>query len=100
MEDITVAKKLVMLNQSANKRGIEFGLSFATVKRLLSRKTCYYTGVPFTEANPRSIDRVDNDKGYVDGNVVACTVAVNQLKSNLTVKQLDMLYKKVHKFID
>lgn len=97
LTDIEVAKKMVNIHSSASSRNIEFGLTFEDVRKLLEYETCYYTGVPFTEEgnNARSFDRVDNNKGYVTGNVVACTVDINGKKNNLTIDEIICLYKKL-----
>lgn len=97
MTDIKVAKKLTSIHSSANSRGIEFDLSFKKVKQLLTRKTCYYTGVKFNNQYKRSFDRVDNTRGYVDDNVVACTTQINESKRDLTMKEIKLLYLKVFK---
>jgi hypothetical protein len=93
--DYDIAKKLVQLKQSATHRGLKFNLSFITVKRLLLAKTCFYTGVKFSTEVERSVDRVDSTLGYVEGNVVPCTVAINTKKSNLTHDEIFMLAKKI-----
>lgn len=95
--DLDVANKLIKLFQSAKDRNIDFDLSLKKVRQLLQVKTCYYTGVEFEEAGPRarSIDRVDSDRGYVDDNVVACTVDINGKKANLTNEEIEMLYTKL-----
>jgi hypothetical protein len=97
--DLEVAKKLINIHQSAMDRKIEFNLSFEYVKKMLEYKTCYYTNVPFTDDGPnaRSFDRIDSDKGYVEGNVVACTVDINGKKSNLTFDEISCLYHKLVK---
>ena len=84
--DIAIAKKLCQLKQSADSRGIVFDLSFNVLKRLLRAKNCFYTGKLFTHEGKyaRSIDRVDSDLGYIDDNVVACTIDINQKKTNLS----------------
>lgn len=97
VDDLRVAKKLVALNNSATSRGLDFGLTLRTVRQLLTRKTCYYTGKKFSQSNIRTIDRVDNSIGYVEGNVVACTKAVNELKRDLTMREMKMLYVKSFK---
>ena len=96
-DDLTVAKKLLQLKQSADSRGIEFDLSFHTVKRLLTARKCYYTGVIFEESGlySRSIDRVDSSLGYQDGNVVACTVDINQKKANITAEEIHQIIRKI-----
>lgn len=95
--DIEVAKKLVNIHSSAQSRNLEFDLSFEYVKKLLQYKTCFYTNAQFTDDGPmaRSFDRVDNDKGYVIGNVVACTTDINGKKNNLTIDEIRCLYKKL-----
>ena len=100
MDDLKIAKKMVRTSSSARDRGIPFKISYKKMKQLMTRKTCYYTGVVFDKENPRSIDRVDNDKGYVDSNVVACTIAINGFKSNFTVKEIKGLNSKIQLFLN
>ena len=97
ISDVEVAKKLVNIHSSAQSRNLEFNLTFEYVKKLLEYNTCYYTNVIFTEdgGSARSFDRVDNDKGYVVGNVVACTIDINGKKNNLTLDEIVCLYKKL-----
>lgn len=86
--DLYVARKMQKKAQNAKERGIEFNLSFQSMKNLLSAKKCYYTGVIMTKSDGEgqkmsdlTIDRIDSSKGYVPGNVVACCYAANQLKA-------------------
>lgn len=97
ISDVEVAKKLVNIHSSAQSRNLEFNLTFEYVKKLLEYNTCYYTNVEFTEEGPyaRSFDRVDNEKGYIVGNVVACTVDINGKKNNLSIDEIVCLYKKL-----
>lgn len=95
--DLEVARKLVNIHSSAQSRGLEFDLSFEYVKKLLEFTHCYYTGVAFSEEGPgaRSFDRVDNDRGYIIGNVVACTTDINGKKNNLSLAEIMSLSKKL-----
>ena len=95
LSDLEVAKKMIKIFQSAVDRKLEFDLSFITVKKLLQEPKCYYTGKKFEENGvyARSFDRVDSELGYVEGNVVACTVDINSKKSNLTFEEIETLYK-------
>jgi hypothetical protein len=99
ISDVEVAKKLINIYQSAQDRKLQFNLSFDYVRRLLEYKTCYYTNKPFTEDGPnaRSFDRVDSDKGYIEGNVVACTIEINGKKSNLSFEEISCIYQKLSK---
>lgn len=97
VNDLEVAKKMLKIHQSAIDRNLEFNLGFESVKKLLSYSNCYYTNRKFeNEGNyARSFDRIDSAKGYVEGNVVACTVDINGKKSNLTLEEIECLYKKL-----
>lgn len=97
--DLEVARKMLKIYQSAQDRKLDFDLGFESVKKLLSYPTCYYTGRRFEEEGSfsRSFDRVDSSKGYVEGNVVACTVDINGKKSNLSVEEIECLYIKLVK---
>lgn len=88
--DADVAKKYAEKFTNAIKRGIEFDLSFTDMKALMRQKHCFYTGVPLVfgpdstgaqQSNQFTIERLDNTKGYVKGNVVACSFIANQWKS-------------------
>ena len=97
VSDLEVAKKMLKINQSAIDRKLEFNLSFESVKKLLGYANCYYTNKKFEEEGnyARSFDRVDSAKGYIEGNVVACTVDINGKKSNLSLEEIECLYKKL-----
>jgi repressor of nif and glnA expression len=88
--DLYVAKKMSAKAQNARDRGIEFSLSFASMRNLLKAQNCYYTGLKMTKptgtkqvGSDLTIDRIDASKGYIKGNVVACCYAANQLKSQV-----------------
>lgn len=96
---IRVANKFVSLYRSAKSRNKEFNISYLDVYRLLSRKTCYYTGIPFDDdINKRSIDRIDSSRGYVKGNVVACSLRVNQIKNKLFEDKSSSMYMEFKHF--
>lgn len=88
MTDIQLCLKYIRLSKSAEDRGIEFNLSLTTFRNLLKRKKCPYTGVQLINSgtsNNTSIDRIDNSKGYINGNVIACEITANQIKNNMSV---------------
>jgi hypothetical protein len=99
IEDIDVARKMINLQQSATSRNLEYNLTFETTKRLMSYTRCYYTNVEFNDTtNIFSIDRVDPKKGYIEGNVVACTVEINSKKANLSIDEIYNLSTQIKKF--
>ena len=82
LTDYDIAKCFCNKVKSSQDRGIDFELTLLGFSNLMKAKTCYYTGLPL-EATTRSVDRVDDSKGYIKGNVVACHTAINQMKSIL-----------------
>jgi hypothetical protein len=104
LTDVDIAHKLLYIHRSARKRNIEFDLSFLKTKKLMKAKKCYFTGndlnyIP-NDDDQISFDRVDNDKGYTDDNVVACSRSFNSKKSDLTVEDIKNLYKGLLKHGD
>lgn len=89
-----VIKKWHKLKASAKARGIYFDMSLAHVDKMNSAQFCYFTGNVLNKGN-RSIDRVDNNLGYIDSNTVACDIHFNHKKSNLTPDEINVLYKGV-----
>lgn len=91
LEDIEeyVAQKYINIKKNARSRDKEFGLTFAHIKRMVRRKTCFYTGldIGITDDvdNPHQLtfDRVDPHKGYVIGNVVVCSNIANKFKAKI-----------------
>ena len=87
MTDQVLCQKYINKIASSAKKDQEFSLSIGQFKKIMSRKTCYYTKVILTYSNsPQplatdiTIDRIDRKRGYVLGNCVACCHAFNQLK--------------------
>lgn len=88
--DAIVARYYANKITSCKNRKISFELTFAEVKSLMKRKRCAYTGILMTKskgseqiATDFTIDRIDNSKGYVKGNVVACCYAANSFKGTV-----------------
>lgn len=81
----------------ASRRGLLWTIRTTDASRLL-KEPCFYCGVkPYrTRSHPQSrlygdftyngIDRVDNRKGYITGNVVACCPECNYAKHTMPVE--------------
>lgn len=88
-----------LLNQAryrAKKRGEEFSVS---LEDLEIPETCPVFGIPlfFTPGgrskNSFSLDRIDNSRGYVRGNVRVISFWANQMKGDMTVDQVHSLLR-------
>jgi hypothetical protein len=104
VDDLHVAKKMVAIKTSADARGIHFDMSLKKVRQLLNTKRCFISGLPLNkiqhDPNQLTFDRLDNTKGYTDDNVVACSFKVNQLKGDLTIEEITMLYMAIQKKVN
>lgn len=91
----------------AGLRGLEWNLTDDEVDILMARD-CVYCGAP-PSGIARSenidrrifkysgIDRIDNNKGYTPANCVSCCGRCNSIKSAMTVDELKIHIKKMHK---
>ncbi len=89
--------------KNAKRRNIFFDMSFEKFHKL-AKSNCHYCGIePSTTVNPVSyrpkctgeeyfityngIDRVDNNKGYSEDNIVSCCSHCNKAKHVLSVSE-------------
>ena len=84
--DLLLAQRLLVIHERAVSRKIDFQMTVAGLRRVFTATRCAYTKLPFSETNPNfypTLDRVDPNLGYVDGNVVLCSHWANQAKCAL-----------------
>lgn len=83
----------------ARKKGREFDMSLEFFKEMFKPMRCTITGIKlkFAEEGAKhdpimpTIDRIDNDRGYVEDNVRLVSWAYNRAKSNLTDEELEKI---------
>lgn len=110
MNDVKMARKYISKEFNAKEAGIEFNLSFAEFKRAMNKKYCAYSGLELTEKQgfrKRTIDRIDNSKGYIAGNIIVCAMGINSLKGDiensyscLDLKVLEKTVKNFKKYMN
>lgn len=79
--------------RQAKERNLEWLLTDIMVDALF-KNNCHWCGEPPSNSGKRArnygdfrhsgIDRVDNNKGYVEGNVVSCCIVCNSMKRDFT----------------
>jgi hypothetical protein len=81
----------------SRQKGIEFTIS---EQDLIVPEFCPILDIPLTKGdgylpNSMSLDRVDNTKGYIPGNVRVISRKANLMKSSLTLNILEKLIKYI-----
>lgn len=95
---------------NANSRNYPFKVSIDSLQKILEKQNfkCAYTGIPmlcpknYNEKQQMtkspyliSLDRIDNDYGYVDGNVHFVCVCINKAKGSYTHEEFIDILKKI-----
>ena len=111
--DVYATRKYQNLMKSAESRHVDFTITFNELKEVLEQDTCHFTGNPLISFehdssqvrsgelilpdNYRTIDRLDNTKGYVPGNIVACSKVINDLKGEYELEEFEVILNEVKK---
>jgi len=89
---------LYAAKRRAKKNKLEFNL---TEEDIIIPNRCPILDVPLIKSkekqksNSPSLDRIDNTKGYIKGNVRVISLKANSLKNNMTLFQIEALYNYV-----
>lgn len=85
----TIKRKLRTYRANAKRANREFEITLEEMRIILS-KPCVYCGEQST-----GIDRVDNAKGYINGNMDPCCKICNHMKNNLTKENFIKKVKQI-----
>jgi hypothetical protein len=108
------AGKVGQLYSAAKQRAQKKGIPFTITKEdIIIPDVCPILGIPIIAGKGRksdglvgatdnspSIDRIDNSKGYVPGNIVVISWRANYLKNTATLEELVMLGKFAERYIN
>lgn len=108
-KDNTPAKNKLFYKyrMQAQRRDIEFKLKYKDFLRIINEH-CHYCGSEHSNREVtksghvlmyNGIDRLDNEQGYVLGNVVPCCRFCNQMKSDLSYDLFANQIKKIYEHI-
>lgn len=85
-------KRLHSTVESATRRNKEFSLTLLYLNNIMKQTHCAYSGVKFSDdkssGDYMTLERLDNSKGYIDGNVIPVAHVFNSLRGSKTVEQL------------
>jgi len=108
--DLICITSLKTIKRNAEKRNLEFNLTGEYLSDLfiLQNKKCALTGIELNlistairtkyHLNTASLDRINNNKGYIEGNVRWVHKSINQIKSDLEDNDLFYLCKLIVNF--
>lgn len=80
--------KLHHLSKSAPRRQKEFSLGLLYTHNIMQQTHCAYSGREFTKDDPLSFERINNSRGYIEGNVIAVCTSLNSLRGSKTIDDL------------
>ena len=102
----TIKGMLSRIKSQATKRGIEFNL---VPEDITIPETCPVLGIKleqrltsgkgYADDNAPSVDRVDNSKGYISGNVQIISYRANSLKKDATLAELRALVNYMENYL-
>lgn len=86
------------LKYSAKRRNIEFDLDFSQIELpvfcpILNIKLEYFGNSQLL--NRATVDRIDNGKGYIPGNIMIMSRMANAMKNEASFDQLDLFSKNI-----
>lgn len=103
------AERIQAVKTRARNGNMPFNLEVQDLIDLYDKQKglCYYTKIPMkmgstnfkekgmTELDVLSLDKIDPKLGYIKGNVVYCCSAINKLKGNATVQELNYFIEQL-----
>lgn len=87
------------LRKSAAKRKRYFTLTVEEFSDIIGRPCCYCTAEPshiLGETQYNSVDRIDNNRGYVAGNIAPACHRCNRMKFQLSHDEFIAHIKKIY----
>lgn len=93
--------------RGASVRNLDFDLGLEEFKTI-TQQPCYYCGIPPRQVihtahsklisyTHNGIDRINNEVGYVKGNIVACCTICNYAKGTQTMKEFVAWVARINK---
>ncbi|ASD51985.1 Srd anti-sigma factor [Pseudomonas phage PspYZU05] len=103
-KDVKILGKIKHKRADAKRRGYAYELSYKFMENICSQTVCLYSGEHFSEDhwNERmSLERIDPNKGYIQGNVIPVKCKYNSLRGDLETPEqfkeaIDALRKKLY----
>ena len=94
-------KKSSQCRRRRRNKVLEYNLTLEYIKELLLKQEYkdYYTGQVPENYKDYSIDRIDSNLGYIEGNIVITTNRVNAMKNDMSTEEFKKLISDIYKNI-
>ena len=102
--DRMLTERYCALKDRAKAKGLEVNFNKTYLQYLWNKQNgfCAISGIKMTTvfysgriSTNLSVDRIDSEKGYIEGNVQLVCMAVNQMKNDLTYNELIFICNKI-----
>lgn len=94
------ARKYNHTRNSARNRNLEFNLTLEQYTELIKDRTCHYCDEKFLNEIGSNLNRIDNTKGYVIGNLRPCCKYCNEFMSDYTKEEMQTRLLKIVQRMD
>lgn len=103
-QDNIIAQFLLKKSSQCRRRRnkvLEYNLTLEYIKELLLKQEYkdYYTGQVPENYEDYSIDRIDSNLGYIEGNIAITTNRVNTMKNDMSTEEFKKLISDIYKNI-
>lgn len=103
-QDNIIAQFLLKKSSQCRRRRnkvLEYNLTLEYIKELLLKQEYkdYYTGQVPENYEDYSIDRIDSNLGYIEGNIVITTNRINTMKNDMSTEEFKKLISDIYKNI-
>ena len=103
-QDNIIAQFLLKKSSQCRRRRnkvLEYNLTLEYIKELMLKQEYkdYYTGQVSDNYKDYSIDRIDSNLGYIEGNIVITTNRVNAMKNDMSTEEFKKLISDIYKNI-
>lgn len=103
-QDNIIAQFLLKKSSQCRRRRnkvLEYNLTLEYIKELLLKQEYkdYYTGQVPENYKDYSVDRIDSNLGYIEGNIVITTNRVNAMKNDMYTEEFKKLISDIYKNI-
>lgn len=109
--DLYIARYYKNKVDYCRKRKLNWALTISDVRRMFNRKLCAYSGIQLSHQGARgnagdqnftdaTLERIDNNIGYVKGNCVVVCYGFNNLKAQFENPTHAASFKDLYRFAD